>query len=253
VLEMTSSAYWRVRLPWYPDGCFGPYRSATLGYSRRELLADFCVHAIGLMGGVVCSLLLGFRAMQSALPLQMVLSLAVYSAALLAMLGCSAAFNMLIGEWPSRRHALQLADHTGILLLIAGTYTPFMSLMCNTSILLLVWSIGFISFVAKASRSSLDVLPLHVVCFLAMGWAAPALAWQDVVDACTDKAFQCILLGGFLYTAGLVPWASSRFEFHNAIWHVFVLGGCVCFWWAVYDEVAQPETWKPGVGACIQG
>lgn len=131
---MTSSAYWRVRLPWYPDGCFGPYRSATLGYSRRELLADFCVHAIGLMGGVVCSLLLGFRAMQSALPLQMVLSLAVYSAALLAMLGCSAAFNMLIGEWPSRRHALQLADHTGILLLIAGTYTPFMSLMCNTSI-----------------------------------------------------------------------------------------------------------------------
>ena len=42
------------------------------------------------------------------------------------MLGCSALFNMSVRDWSAYRWELQLADHLGILLLIAGTYTPFM-------------------------------------------------------------------------------------------------------------------------------
>ncbi|WP_204269031.1 hemolysin III family protein, partial [Klebsiella aerogenes] len=51
-------------------------------------------------------------------------ALAVYAASLMAVIGCSAAYNM----WPVSRTnwLLRRFDHAAIYLLIAGTYTPFM-------------------------------------------------------------------------------------------------------------------------------
>ena len=51
--EDLTTSYWHTKIPWYPNGCFGPYRSPSVGYSRRELAADGLVHAIGLVGGAV--------------------------------------------------------------------------------------------------------------------------------------------------------------------------------------------------------
>merc|ERR1719421_1356919 len=138
------------------------------------------------------------------------------------MLCCSAVFNGL--AWSRHIWALQLCDHTGILLLIAGTYTPMMTFVCCPISLIFVWSLAVFSFTAKASRSRLDVVALHVPCFLLMGWSC-VLIWKDLVEVFTYWACGMCLAGGLFYTLGLVPWAISKLEFHNAIWHVFVLAG----------------------------
>ena len=52
-----------------------------------------------------------------------------------------------------------------------------------------------------------------------------------------------MILGGVLYTGGLAPWAYNRMEFHNAIWHTFVLWASCCFYAVIFLEVAQPENW----------
>lgn len=101
------------------------------------------------------------------------------------------------------------------------------------------------SFTAKASGSYLDLLALHVLCFLAMGWACVA-SWADVSGALSPQALQGLLLGGTLYTVGLLPWACQRLEYHNAIWHGFVLAASAVFYWVIYNEVAMPSAFWQG-------
>jgi hemolysin III len=235
---MRNEEYWRQSIAWYPDGCFGPYRSEALGYTRRELAADGAVHAVGflLALGGVAALLLGV-ATESTLPAPVSCSICVYGASLLAMITCSATFNGL--AWSKNIWALQLADHAGILLLIAGTYTPVMVFAGCPRVLGFVWALALLSFGAKASRSRLDVVGLHVPCFLLMGWAAVSV-WGEVTSAFSPWAKHTCLLGGAIYTAGLVPWAANRLEGHNALWHACVLAASACFFAVVRHEVAQP-------------
>ena len=74
-----SPAWWAQRVTWYPDGCFGPYRSAQEGYSRRELAADAAVHLTGVSMGCVGALLMLERVADPACPAAVRLGLGVYA------------------------------------------------------------------------------------------------------------------------------------------------------------------------------
>lgn len=234
-----AASYWQERIAWYPDGCFGPYRPSKVGYSRRELAADGAVHVLGVFLGFLGVVALCLRLSVSQVSERVVLSLVVYGASLLAMLLCSAIFNMSLGAWSRRIVLLQLADHGGILLLIAGTYTPFMTIACSPQTLAFVWALALVSFFIKASRSRLDVELVHIPIFLLMGWAVVSV-WDEFSGALSPWGKRTCLLGGVLYTIGLVPWGVNKIEGHNALWHLFVLAGSGCFFVVCYDEVGLP-------------
>ena len=140
-----SPAWWAQRIPWYPDGCFGPYRSAQDGYSRRELAADGAVHLVGVFMGFAGALRMLVRLSDPACPAAVRVGLGVYAGSLPAMLCCSAMFNLLVARWPASTKTLQLADHAGILLLIAGSYTPMMIVLCCGRTLAFVWTAGLVT------------------------------------------------------------------------------------------------------------
>jgi len=241
-------SYWSEYIPWYPDGCFGPYRSHSDGYSRRELAADGATHVLGIGLGCIGVVTLIVSSVIHQPPVEIRVALGIYGLGLLAMFCFSAVFNGL--AWSQHIWALQLIDHTGILLLIAGTYTPMMTFACRPWALAFVWGLAFVSMTAKASRSRFDVVALHVPCFLLMGWSC-MLVWQDFLLVFTPWATHMLVLGGVLYTVGLVPWAINKLEFHNAVWHVFVVAGSVCMLLVLYSEVSQPIHWQPvDVGTC---
>ena len=54
------------------------------------------------------------------------------------------------------------------------------------------------------------------------------------------KAFRWLLAGGMSYTLGLVffAWESQRYA--HLVWHLFVLGGSVCHFFAVLLYAAAP-------------
>lgn len=237
----TENRYWSECIPWYPDGCFGPYRSNAYGYSRRELAADGATHVIGITLGCVAVVMLIVSGVVHKPPVEVTVALSVYGAGLLCMLCCSAVFNGL--AWTKHIWALQLCDHIGILFLIAGSYTPIMTFACCPRTLAFVWVLAVVSMVAKASRSRLDVVQFHVPIFLLMGWSCMAI-WKDVVAVLTPWACRGCVVGGILYTVGLVPWAINKLEFHNAIWHVFVLAASACFLAVMYHEISQPSNWQ---------
>lgn len=193
----------------------------TWRYDRTELVADGIVHVLGAVAAVFAAgALVGLALYTAELPT--VTALAVYAVTLIAVIGCSAAYNM----WPVSRTKwiLRRFDHAAIFLLIAGTYTP---LMVHVGTPLAYGVLAFV-WVAGLAGAAFKILApgrfdrLAVLGYLAIAWSGVVVAHQVFVSLST-AAIVLLVTGGLIYTAGVVfhLWESLRFQ--NAIWHGFVL------------------------------
>ena len=210
-------------------------------YDRGEIIADSVIHAmgicLGLIGAVIIIVLVATHSTRSVVTA----SVLIYAAALLAMLGFSAAYNM----WPvsHTKWILRRFDHSAIYLLIAGTYTPFVAQLKNSfvagGLLTGVWLTVGVGVALKL------VLPgrfdrAAIVLYLLLGWSG-VTAYGSFFASLPSLTFWLLAAGGILYSMGVIfhAWRSLRFQ--NAIWHAFVLLAAVCHYAAVleYAVLAQ--------------
>jgi hemolysin III len=205
-------------------------------YDRAELIADGVVHGIGVLCGLVAVTVLIVLTAIYATALE-VAAVSIYAAGLLAMLVLSATYNL----WPvsPAKWVLRRFDHSAIYVLIAGTYTPFIMEVRDSffavALLIGVWCVAIVGIVLKLT------LPgrfdrLSVGLYLAMGWSGFML-YDAVVAALPAMALGLVVVGGVLYSLGVVFHAWQRLRFQNAIWHSFVLLGAACHYTAVLDLV----------------
>src|SRR3979411_1936057 len=172
-------------------------------YDRAELIADGVVHGIGVFGGVIAATVLVVLTAVYATGFEVAV-VSVYVAGLLAMLGLSATYNL----WPISRAKwiLRRFDHSALYVLIAATYTPFITQMKDSifaiALLTGVWCVAIVGIVLKL------VLPgrfdrLAVGLYLAMGWSGFML-YDAVVAAPPAGALQFLVAGGGLYSLGVI-------------------------------------------------
>jgi len=205
-------------------------------YDRAELIADGIVHGIGVFGGVVAATVLIVLAAVFASAYEIV-TVSIYAAGLLAMLGFSAAYNL----WPVSRGKwlLRRFDHSAIYILIAATYTPVFAQLQDRvfamSLLAGVWSVAVVGIVLKLFfPGRFDRLSVGL--YLAMGWSG-IVAYDSGLSSLPQLAVWFIAAGGLLYSFGVIFHAWRRLRFQNAIWHCFVLLGAACHYTAVLDLV----------------
>src|SRR3954471_13544303 len=210
--------------------------SVRWNYDRAELIADGVVHVLGVGFGLIATTVLIVLAGVFASAFEIV-SVSVYGAGLLAMLGFSAAYNL----WPvsPRKWLLRRFDHSAIYVLIAATYTPFFVQLNDRvfalSLLAGVWSVAAIGIVLKLFwPGRFDRVSVGL--YLAMGWSGLML-YDAVVQALPTLALAFLVAGGVLYSLGVVFHAWQRLRFQNVIWHSFVLLGAACHYTAVLDLV----------------
>ena len=242
-------SYWREAIPWYPGGCFGPYRSPAIGYSRRELLADGVLHIVGLASSLVATIYL-LSSLAPEVPKAVAQAVTIYCASLCMMLTCSSLFNGLAAVCQKQLRVLQLLDHAGILFLICGSYTPMMTLACEERLLQMNWGLAICAFTVKATRSRLDRVSFHVPIFLVMGWSVLSV-WTQFWEFFSPWAKQQCIIAGAMYTLGLLPWACNRIEGHNVLWHIFVWTGSAIFFDVVLREVSVPSAWVEKARSCV--
>ena len=202
-------------------------------YDRAELIADGAVHALGVTLAIAGAIAL-LQAARSLAPVELAAA-AIYAAGLVTVLGVSAAYNTLpVSPLKGR---LRRFDHAAIYLLIAGTYTPFLTQLKNglvAAVLLAgVWGASVAGMALKLA------LPgrydrLSVGFYLLVSWSGVA-AYEAVLDVLPGSTLALLAAGGVLYTTGVVfhLWESLRFQ--NAIWHAFVLAAAACHYGAVLD------------------
>ena len=202
-------------------------------YDRSEILADGAVHTLGLSLAVIGSIML--VALGSRLALSQFSAILIYAFGLLVVLAVSATYNLLpISplKWRLRRF-----DHAAIFLLIAATYTPFLSqveLGLSSGLLLAgVWIASITGMVLKlAFPGRFDRAAVSL--YLLIGWSG-VLAYETVFQVLPPLSVQLLFAGGVLYTAGVAFHLWQSLRFHNAIWHAFVLLAASCHYAAVVE------------------
>ncbi|MFZ4532931.1 MAG: PAQR family membrane homeostasis protein TrhA, partial [Alsobacter sp.] len=158
-----------------------------------------------------------------------------YSCGLVAMLCFSAAYNMVP---PSRiKWLLRRADHSAIYVMIAGTYTPFMTQMKDTalaaSLSATVW-IGALAGVALKLSLPGRYDRAAIAIYLALGWSV-LIVIDPLAASLPQAALWLLASGGILYSTGVVFHVWESLPFQNAIWHGFVLAAAACHYVAILD------------------
>jgi len=198
-----------------------------------EELANSLSHAIGFVLAIASlPLLLAFSG--PATSAINIVAMCVFSATMMLLYGVSTLYHAL----PAGRAKtwLNRCDHAAIYLFIAGSYTPFVLGVLRGgwgwSLFGVVWTMAVLGVTAKLFnrlRHPLWSTGLYVV----MGWVA-VVAAAPLVARLPGAGLALLVAGGVLYTAGAVVFLfDSRVRFAHFVWHLFVLGGSTCHFFAV--------------------
>jgi len=200
-------------------------------YSAAEELAHSLTHGLGLLLGIVALVLLVVFAAQRGTAVHVV-SCAIYGATLVILYASSTLYHALPAGRGKR--VFGIFDHAAIFLLIAGTYTPFtlvtLSGRWGWSLFAVVWGIA-VAGVLLESISRGRKRRLQLILYLAMGWLI-VVAARPLVRELPAAGLALIMGGGAAYTLGVIFFVWRR-PFHHAVWHVFVLAGSICHFFAV--------------------
>lgn len=210
----------------------GPVRRPT----AAERIVDALVHGAGLLvalvaGSVLLTLTLT-RTAPEAFP-----AVAVYVGSLIGVLSASLAFNM----WPpgAIKRVLARIDQAAIFLFIAGTYTPFLSLVWNSptgvGLTAFVWSAAVVGMALKL------IVPhrfgrLAIPFYLGLGWSG-VVVFYDLAHTLPPAALWLLVAGGLSYSFGLIFHLWERLKFYNALWHLFVVVGASLHLLAMLDAL----------------
>jgi hemolysin III len=170
-----------------------------------------------------------------------VASCSVFGATLVLVYLCSTLYHSLVRT--RARKVMRIIDHSAIYLLIAGTYTPFTLVSLRGPLgwrlFTIVWSLAILGIVFKSFAIG-RFSAVSVIVYLGMGWLG-VFAVQPMLHAVSSHGIFWIALGGLFYTAGIAFYAFDRKSYFHAFWHVFVLAGSTCHYFAVLFYVARPR------------
>lgn len=206
---------------------------------KNEEAANVLTHGLGMIFGLVALFLLMRKAFATSDP-WVIGSFAVYGICMTLSYVTSTFYHASFRA--RRKRLLRRFDHSAIYLHIAGTYTPFTLVALRDegywgwSLFAVVWLAAAVG-VWLSFRRMKKTDHLKTACYLAMGWVV-IIAFKPLLDVFreTDRmdVFYWLIGGGMSYTAGTVFFYLDRYDYMHPIWHLFVLGGSVCHFLAIY-------------------
>lgn len=207
------------------------------GYPWAEELANSLSHGVGVILGIVGLVLLLVQAVGANAGAMAITSYSLYGGSIILLFLASTLYHAI--PYARAKYWLKKLDHCAIYLLIAGTYTPFLLVGLDSplakGLMVVIWSIAAFGVIFKlAFAHRFEVLSL--VIYLTMGWLSLIVIYQLAIKL-SHGGVILLAVGGIIYTLGVIFYASKRIRFGHAIWHGFVLGGCLCHFLAIYYYV----------------
>jgi hemolysin III len=206
-----------------------------------EEVANTITHGIGLLLSVVgFVVLLVLAALRGSA--WHIVACSIYGATLISLYTASTLYHAVIS--PRVKRALRIFDHSAIYLLIAGTYTPFLLVSLRGpwgwSLFGVIWGLALAGVLFKFWFVERFVI-LSTAVYIAMGWLV-VIAAKPVITHVPFTALIWLLAGGLAYTGGVIFFAAKRIPYSHAIWHLFVLAGSICHYFAVLFTVIPPRS-----------
>ena len=206
--------------------------------SPGEEIANSLSHGLGFVAALASAPILVLTTAQNGRPLN-VIGAAIFGVTMVLLYCASTVYHAV--PHPRAKALLKKLDHGAIFLLIAGTYTPFtlgaLSGPWGWTLLSLVWSLAVVGVTLKAfDRIEHPFASLGL--YLLMGWLC-VFALGPLLDRVPHQGLLLLGAGGLAYMAGVAFFATdSRLRYGHFIWHLFVLAGTGCHYFAVLDYAA---------------
>ena len=205
-------------------------------YTLGEEIANSVTHGIGValaVAGmtvlVVLSVIYGDA--------WRVVSFIIYGSSLIILYSASTLYHSV--QHPKTKKVLRTLDHTSIYVLIAGTYTPFLLIgvrgVLGWTLLAIVWAMAVAGIIWKIFfLGRLEVLA--TIMYIFMGWIG-VIAFRQLLINIPPHGVTMLFAGGIVYTLGVIFYAWEKLPYNHAIWHLFVLGGSICHFFAMVTLV----------------
>lgn len=209
-------------------------RSATMrrNYSFAEEVANGVLQGCGALLSIVgLTVLVAFATLRGGA--LAITASAIFGAALVMLYTISTVYHAI------PRHVapafLRRLDHIAILLLIAGTYTPFALLALGGALgwalFAAIWALALIGTVLEFMEFR-GRHGVSIALYLVMGWLGIA-SFGPLSAALGPGGTTLMLAGGLAYTLGVPFYLWRGLAFHFVLWHAFVLAGSILHFFAV--------------------
>lgn len=218
-------------------GAFSKPMSELFDFGRAhdfaEIVADGVVHGVGLVFALIGVTALIFYATLWSSYGELAAAW-IYGLGLVLCIAVSFTYNI----WPTSRTKwiLRRFDHSAIFVLIAATYTPFLQRGAAHEPMIAVM-LCTIWFVAIGGIALKCLFPgrydrLAILLYLAMGWSGVMVA-GPISEYLPPVTLWLIVVGGLIYSLGVIFHVWERLRFQRATWHAFVIAAAAVHYSAV--------------------
>jgi hemolysin III len=164
-----------------------------------------------------------------------IVSFSIYGSTLVLLYLASTLYHSF--RTPRLKRLFQYFDHSAIYLLIAGTYTPFLLISVRGAwgwtLMALIWGLAFLGIGLKAIYFD-RFLRISSLSYVFMGWLSVIIG-RTIFPHIPLSALIWLAVGGVTYTIGIIFLAWRKIPYGHTIWHLFVLGGSICHYFAVVE------------------
>ena len=201
--------------------------------SQGEEIANSISHGIGVIAALVGTPFLLANAIRHG-DTGFIVGTSIFAASMILFYLASALYH----AWPigNAKRCFRIIEHSAIFILITGTYTPltlgilrgaFGGTLCEVT-----WGLAAAGVALKA----FDKIPNPIIStglYLAMGWLI-VIAFDPLFARVPKTGLFLLIAGGMSYTAGVAFFATdSWLKYGHLIWHLFVVAGTACHYFAV--------------------
>ncbi len=133
------------------------------------------------------------------------------------------------------KNVFEVLDHSSIYFFIAGSYTPYLFVVIQGwlgwTLFGVIWGLAIGGTVFKAFFVK-KFLFFSTILYVVMGWLI-VFTWKPLVANLHPNGVMLLVIGGLLYTVGAVFYVWRGFQYHHALWHLFVLAGTIAHFFSV--------------------
>jgi hemolysin III len=202
------------------------------GYTLKQEAWHSIIHAFGILFGIISIPILTVLASKNA-NVSGIVGASIYGFSFLMLFTFSTLYHGF--QQPQIKRVLEIFDHISIYFLIAGTYTPFLLIYLpnsfGISLLSILWGLTVLGIFFKIFFTGRFNI-VSVIIYLVMGWIL-VVGGKRFFTVLPNDVLIFIIIGGGLYSIGIVFYLWKGFSWHHAMWHFFVLAAAVCHYVAV--------------------
>ena len=168
-----------------------------------------------------------------------VVSSAIYGASLIILYTMSTLYHSFTNE--RVKHFFQIMDHNTIFLLIAGTYTPITLYILGGVTGWILFSVVWVASIIGITLNSINMEKAKIpslICYIATGWVI-IFAIKPLIAKVPFLSALFLVLGGVIYTVGVVFYVIKKVKYFHPIWHIFTVLGSAFHYFSILIAIIK--------------